>query len=437
VQFGWDGAGAFAGESATGLDGGRTQQGSHVFIALSRDVVAHEISHALIDGLRPNFLRPTHPDVSALHEGIADLVAIFLHFTQIDVVAAALEATEGVDRLAQIGSQFGYELIDGLGPLRTAVHTETLGDGPIDAQFRYGSSEEEHDLGAVLASAVFEAYRRVFERRTAKLRRVFALYQGRMPSEGVELLAREASKLAENFLDVIIRAVDYCPSHHCTFGEFLRAMITADADLVPEDQWAYREALVSSFRRFGITVPDVPDLSEESLLWKSPRVPVQIPSLRFESLDLRSVDGLLAWPTDRRSRQRAAQALGETICTDALGQEFGLARPGGRIKPPSVMSLRTLRRITPDGRINFDLVAEVVQKRQVREGWFLGGATLVIDAEGRVRYSVLKNINSERRLRAQRAWLRKQDALTVDAAWAESSNVAAALQQRIHRRRGA
>jgi hypothetical protein len=436
VQFGWDRAGAFAGRIAHGTDGGRSQEGSHVFIALSRDVIAHEVSHALLDGLRPNFLRPTHRDVAALHEGFADLVAIFLHFAQIDAVAAALDRSQGdVDRLARVGAQFGYELIDGHGPLRTAVHTETLGDGPVERRFRYDGNDAEHDLGAVLASAVFEAYRRVFERRTGKLRRVFAPYQGRIPAEAIDLLAKEATKLAENFLDVIIRAIDYCPSHHCTFGEFLRAMITADLDLVPEDTWAYREALVSSFRRFGITVPDVPDLSEASLSWKPPRADVDIDALKFEALDLRSEDGLLAWPPDSTSRQSAAEALGRAICSGKLGSEFGLARPGGRIDVPKLMSLRTLRRVSPDGGVNFDLVAEVVQKRQVREGWFFGGATLVIGADGRVRYSILKNINSERRLKAQRAWLRTQDAWTVEAAWADSSDMAAALQQRMHRSR--
>lgn len=438
VQFGWDVAGAFAGQTATVPDGGRSQPGSHVFIALSRDVIAHEISHALLDGLRPNFMRPTHPDVAALHEGFADLVAIFLHFSQPEVVAAALDQTQGyVDPLADIGRQFGYELLDGHHPLRTAVHSETPDDHPIGSEHRYDSHKEVHDLGAVFASAVFEAYRRIFQRKTGKLRRALALYQNRLPSEGVDLLASEACKIAEQFLDVLIRAVDYCPSHHCSFGEFLRAMITADFDLVPEDTWAYREALVSSFRRFGITVPDVQDLSEAALRWQEPTTPVYIDALRFETLGLRSTDGLLAWPDQRNSRAQAAEALGNVVCTDAMGETFGLARPAGQIDRPRIMSLRTLRRISPDGRINFDIVAEIVQKRRVREGWFFGGATLVIGADGLVRYAIAKNIGSERRLKAQRAWLKTQDIWTREAAWADSSDASASLLKRIHRKRQA
>ncbi|MFN0099097.1 MAG: peptidase M4, partial [Gemmatimonadaceae bacterium] len=350
VELGWELAERFA--------PGRSQPGSHVFLALSRDIVTHEISHALLDGLRPNFLRPTHQDVAALHEGFADLVAIFLHFTQRDVVAAAIERTQGrvdTDQLAAIGRQFGFELIDGRSPLRTAVHTGGW-DEAVPSSLTYAANHEEHDLGAVLVSACFEAFRRIFEMRTARLRRVFAPYQGRLPSEGVDLLAGEACQLARQFLNIVIRAIDYTPSSHCTFGEYLRAMITADADLVADDPWAYREAMVTAFRRYGVTVPDVDDLSEESLLWDQPDRPIVVDELRFSQLRLDCTDGLIQW-SDKSRQIDAAEALGRVVCSSEHGRACGLARPGGKIQPPRVMSLRTLRRVSPDGRVNFDTVA--------------------------------------------------------------------------------
>ena len=115
------------------------------------------------------------------------------------------------------------------------------------------------------------------------------------------------------------------------------------------------------------------------------------------------------------------------------GRDCGLMRPGGKVEPPRVMSLRTLRRVAPDGTVNFDTVAEIVQRRAVREGYFFGGCTLVIDASGRVRYAVRKDIDSERRLLAQRRWLRTQPADVREAAWAKHSSVSAALLRRLHR----
>lgn len=426
VLFGWDRARQFA--------QGRSQPGGHVFLALSHDVVAHEVSHALLDGLRPNFLRPTHPDVTALHEAFADLVAVFLHFAQREVVAKALQRTQGSvgdDQLASIGRQFGFDLVDGRNPLRTALHATDL-DEPLAEALLYDPTKEEHDLGSVLLSAVFEAYRRVYERKTSVLRGVLAPYQGRLPPDGIDLLATEASRLAQQFLSIVIRAIDYCPSHDCKFGEYLRAMITADYELVPDDPWAYREALVTSFRRFGITVPDVDDLSEQSLLWRKTEEPIQIDALRFERLDLDCANGQIEWGRNHESQCAAADALARAICNPERGRLFGLMPTGGKILRPALMSLRTLRRVAPDHSVKIDLVAEVVQKRRVREGFFFGGATLVIDSRGRIQYAIVKDIDSSRRLRAQREWLRTQPPEIRAAAWAERSAVAAAMQRRMH-----
>ncbi len=427
VLFGWDTAKEFA--------QGRSQPGGNVFLCLSRDIIAHEVTHAMLDGLRPNFLRPTHADVSGLHEGISDLVAIFLHFTQHDIVAMAIESTQGSpygDQLSSIGHQFGFDLIDGRNPLRTAVHATALDGQPLPAELRYRPEMEEHDLGSVLVSAVFEAYRRVFERQTRTLKRVLATYQGRLPSEGIDLLAAKASRLAGQFLNLVIRAIDYCPSLHCSFGEYLRAMVTGDFDLIPADPWAFREALVTSFRRFGVLVPDVEDLSEKSLLWRHPRPGISVDALRFDRLNLDCNEGLLQWNRDRTHQREAAAALGRAICNGDSGRELGLVEPGGSVLPISILSLRTLRRVAPDGGVSFDLVAEVAQKRKVREGFFFGGCTLVIGPGGQIRYAVVKDVDSRRRLKAQRDWLRTQPDDVREAAWAEHSGVAAARLRRIH-----
>ena len=46
--------------------------------------------------------------------------------------------------------------------------------------------------------------------------------------------------------------IDYCPPVDLTFGEYLRAIITADVDLNPDDEFGYRVAFVESFREWGI-----------------------------------------------------------------------------------------------------------------------------------------------------------------------------------------
>jgi hypothetical protein len=80
--------------------------------SLSHDIIVHETTHALLDGLRSSFLLPTNVDVPAFHEGFADLVALFLHFTYADVVERAIGESRGAitrgSLLADLAREFGH-----------------------------------------------------------------------------------------------------------------------------------------------------------------------------------------------------------------------------------------------------------------------------------------------------------------------------------------
>jgi len=68
-------------------------------------------------------------------------------------------------------------------------------------------------------------------------------------------------------LDICIRTLDYLPPVDITFGDFLRALVTADFDFHPEDPHRYRLAFVDAFRKRGIVPRDVRALGEDSLRW--------------------------------------------------------------------------------------------------------------------------------------------------------------------------
>ena len=70
-------------------------KGESVYTCLSHDVVVHELTHALLDGMRSHFTIPTQIDVLAFHEAFADLVSVFQHFSYRDVVLAAIKKSRG------------------------------------------------------------------------------------------------------------------------------------------------------------------------------------------------------------------------------------------------------------------------------------------------------------------------------------------------------
>lgn len=393
----------YSGRAVTGLN----QPGSIVFTSLSHDVVVHETTHALLDGMRPRFLIPSNPDVLALHEGFADLIALFLRFTYRDLVRRAIDETGGdltSKLLTDLARQLGNAVGNGVDPLRSAVLAAGELADPVPSQHQYSRDKASHDLGAVLVAAVFDAFRWTFAQKTASLRALARLSPATTVSaELKDLLVDAAQRLAEQFLTILIRAIDYCPPADVTFGEFLRALVTGDYDTVPEDRWGYRETFARAFRRYGITIEDVFSLCEDSLLWRPPPSWLEpIAGLGFCDLRHGWEPGASA-PVEEYERR--ARILGEFVCRDEHRRIFGLARArrGGRggkgeVTRPTVESVRTLRRNSPDGQVNFDLIAEVVQQRRLPSGvWLEGGATIIADSRGRVRYSILKNVESRKR----------------------------------------
>ena len=406
-----------------------------VYACLSHDTVAHEVTHALLDGLRAHFSLPSSPDVLAFHEGFADLVAVFQHFSYEQVVRSAIKNSRGVISraalLTDIARQLGQSGRDYKTALRSAI--DSTDTEPLDSEGKkkkkdpklYDPTLESHELGSVLVIAVFEAFIAVFRRKTERLIRLATngsgrLPQGDLPADLQAALAAKASKLASQFLTMCIRAIDYCPPVDISLGEYLRAVITADKDVVPDDVWAYREAWIDAFRHHHIYPTRVADLSEDSLLWRSlknkhPEVWNQpIEGLAFRELKF---SGDPAWPADAEELKRQAKVLGDIVTRPQWMHVFGLVKPGDpvldgdEVMLPKIQSIRSSRRVGPSGQIVFDIVAEVTQKRKAQfKGTqetctFYGGSTIIIDPDGRIRYVIDKKVTDRIRRDEQKRFL--------------------------------
>lgn len=379
-----------------------------VFTAAAHDIVIHEMTHALLDGQRPALLLPTNVDVLAFHEGFADLIALFARFTHVEVVTRAMERSEGRlddETLISIGRQFGRGQQGGRGPLRTAILDPADYESERPAQTHYDNTWLPHARGSLLVSAVFEAFRTVYERKTRRWRELTA--GSPLLSRHPVLLAactRTATQLAAQFLNILIRALDYLPPVDVDFSDFLRAMITADADLVPTDEWNYREALIYAFLRYGIRLDCRFDVNEEALRWQGPERDWTLdtqPLAKLAHLPVGSLGRAAHRLAVRKFRFHILRQFLQSNAAQFRQRELFQQGAAGSVEV-TVNSLRAVQRIGPDGRLMTQYVAEVLSWQRLPDfGWYPGGATLVISEEGRLRYLIHKRLgNSERQQRA-------------------------------------
>ncbi len=450
--------------SASATAAGDNMPGETVFTCLSQDIVAHETAHALLDGLHRRFIEPSNEDLWALHEAFADIVALFQHFTNPEVLRQQIARTRGdlekQSLLGELAYQFG-QAIGNYGALRSAL-------GRIDPETHQWVPEkpdpqkllqttESHARGAILVAALFEAFLTIYKWRIADLMRIATGGSGLLPPgdlhpDLVARLAREAAKTADHLLQMCIRALDYCPPVDPDFGDYLRALITADADLVQDDRHNYRLAIIEAFRHRGIYPRDVRNLSVESLVWHQPEDPEQEDfSPVFSPEKLKNLVCDWGLTTDRqkiyqqaREGQQllwnwivapegrpAARAAGLVLESEAP-EAFSRHKDGDYRGMPrlEIHSVRPARRLGPDNQTVNELVIEMTQRRYGyyepdrqaqadRAGsdppppdfYFRGGCTLLVDLEtAKVRYAISKNIRSEARLERTRRFLTQEAA---------------------------
>jgi len=378
-----------------------------VYTALSHDIVCHEMTHAMLDSLRSNYVLQTSNDMAGFHEGFADCIALYHHFMHTDALRAAIAKSRGEIRrseyLSAIGQQFGRST-GSQAALRSAVNTK----------LSYDAKLPPHQIGELLMASMFDAFVTLYDRKTATLKRIATHGTGLLPPGDladplIDALAKKAKDLARHFLLMLIRAIDYLPPVDVRLGEYLRAIVTADTVLEPGDRWNYREALIDAFRLRGIYPRDVQSLNEDSLVWGPPlSVLPPIDKLSFKEIRFTSDPGM---PVTVGEQIAQACELGEYVTANPERmKEFGLVAngeallEGDKVTLPRIESVRTLRRLGPDGNAVFDTVAEILQTRVVRPrdgnpGFDIyGGSTVILDSSGFVRTVVRKSVIGERRL---------------------------------------
>jgi hypothetical protein len=241
-----------------------------VYTCLSHDIVAHETTHALLDGVRDGFTTPSTPDQAAFHEGFADVVALLSVFSlsqavelaltggkpvklenSIRLIASARVSAEAVigSMLLGLGKEFGASLDDeGVRAdcLRRSARIEP--DPTLLSSEEY---EEPHARGEVFAAAMLRSFVAMWCSRIGQL----GTFKGN--TYNLDVVIEEGARAASHLLTMAIRALDYCPPIDLTFDAYLSALLTADAEVAPDDtRFGYRPLLRETFAGYGIVPPE-------------------------------------------------------------------------------------------------------------------------------------------------------------------------------------
>jgi hypothetical protein len=419
-------------------DSGHNLPGQTVFTCLSHDIIVHETTHAVLDGLRGHFMEQTNPDVAAFHEAFADLTALLRHFTHREVLLDAIQRTGGrlyskalqgdpladqahaadlaagessLNPLLELASQFGEALGMHEG-LRSALQNrKTM------KQIRRTS--ECHERGSILVAAVFDAFFSVYIQRAARHFRIYRAAGGHqtedLPAPLADALCDEAVRTARQFFRTCARALDYLPPVDVTFGDFLRAVMTAEKDYDPVDEDGIRDAWMQAFRGRAILPDDASFFSVDGLCWPEMGSGIEIAGLPFGGpLGLNY--------EDRLKTERALVAF----IDDADHRELLQLERGVDYTIPS---FHPLFRVDRSGSIRWDLVAEVVQTRAHGKSRCLmrGGTTLIISTHGTgaygrkdavfLRYAITKPLGGppgEARAQRQAQFLAEQGFAVAD-----------------------
>jgi hypothetical protein len=378
---------------------GRNLPGQLVFTCLSQDIISHEVTHAVIDGIRTYFTEPTNPDVLAFHEGFADLCALFSHFSQHDSLIDTIRQTGGqlyqtelrpiagdrsnkdqptitaeirrMNPLIELAIQFGQASGKKSG-LRSALGT------PPNSDDIHKNVSDPHFRGSILVAAVFDAFFSIYMKRADPLFRIYRaggrdIVNDELPAPLAELLATCATQTAVQFFQLCARSIDYCPPVDITFGDFLRAIITVSRDLDATDNDGVRDALMEAFRLRGIYSESASFYSEDALSWPP-------------DADLPPIDKLIfGSPNGLTSEEKNKN--GDTLRSWA--DENRAALGFNRDLPIAVPSFHPVFRTKENGRLRMEMVVEIIQSTQAKFSAaapqagsfpFRAGVTLIVEA---------------------------------------------------------
>jgi hypothetical protein len=375
-----------------------SREGKMVYTCLSHDVVVHETTHALLDGLRERFTDPSSADQAAFHEGFADVVALLSVFSLEGVASRIIDHAQGKKKNPKLISKKAITkdklrrsgllgLAEELGKEITAIRGSALRRSvELEPDPHHYQEDEDflqpHRRGEILAAAVLNAFLDAWVRRLEGLGQIKTGFLSR------ERVVEEGATIADTLLTMAIRALDYTPPVHLEFSDFLSAVLTSDAEVRPNDsRYRLRDLLLASFGSYGIKPASIGEGAAGEGHWVPPPDALEYGRTHFEAMRS-NPDEVFRFLWENRKKLKLTE--------DAYGR---------------MISVRPSVRVGPDGFVLNEVVAEYIQTLTIsaRELNFFdirrpdgmpmdtqvslhGGGTLIFDEYGRLKFHIHNNV---------------------------------------------
>jgi hypothetical protein len=365
-----------------------------VFSCLSHDVVAHETTHALVDGLRSRYTDPSSPDQAAFHEGFADVVALLSVFSLGSIVERLLAGPSSKSNriastrltVAALRESILFGLADEMGRELSGVRGKALRRSadmePSASYIRSAEFQEPHRRGEILVAAMMNAFLEVWRHRLK------GLDVDTRPLLDLQRVVEDGAATAEHLLTMSIRALDYCPPTDIRFSDFLSALLTADRELVPDDsKYRYRQVLLNTFRRYGI----VPTSEEPDGVWEPPDCQLNYDRTHFESMQ-RDPDEVFRFIWENR------KGLG---LYEGAYSRVESVRPCIRLGPDGFALRETVVEYTQVLKLKARELKQLKIRRPAempatQEVTLYGGGALILDEYGRLKFLVRNRVDNHK-----------------------------------------
>lgn len=219
-----------------------------VHTCLSHDIVAHELGHAILDGLKPRYNEVCSLQTAAFHEYFGDAVAMMASLATRETARVVTRGgppqLDPRNVVSAIASEFGAAVrqLPKHDYLRGAWNRRTV------AVLR--GNQSEHDWSEVLTGIYYDLLSHLYPlvRRQLEREHGAAASRGKREYYAMRALNRAATMTA----GVMFRGLDYCPPVDLRYDEYARAVLRADEVAYPFDEFGVRATLQGLFRRRGL-----------------------------------------------------------------------------------------------------------------------------------------------------------------------------------------